>query len=289
MGRRKTPQEKRSIFFALTRNKSKQEIERIENRLNRKLRREERRKIIQKNASKARRKVAISAIIFALGGVTGASTQKLLNEGKTELSIDAEKYTDGIDIKNVTNDREVFINGLRVELNEIDVNENLEEMVKEEINNFKTSEDVSEYSKRIYEEAYLDQCGEDIKVTDINKNYIDTNNSSELTIWAKRSEEETPKIIEKVERNLEKVESKSGKDVLLEDNKVVYDIIALGREYARSLDDKEIGENNQRYAKEMESEWKNDYLKSVLEYKMRQKDKSIQNNNEVIQEDDGRI
>ena len=105
MGRRKTPQEKRSIFFALTRNKSKQEIERIENRLNRKLRREERRKIIQKNASKARRKVAISAIIFALGGVTGASTQKLLNEGKTELSIDAEKYTDGIDIKNVTNDR----------------------------------------------------------------------------------------------------------------------------------------------------------------------------------------
>ena len=69
----------------------------------------------------------------------------------------------------------------------------------------------------------------------------------------------------------------------------MYDIIALGREYARSLDDKEIGENNQRYAKEMESEWKNDYLKSVLEYKMRQKDKSIQNNNEVIQEDDGRI
>lgn len=290
MDRRKTPQEKRSIFFAFTRNKSRQEIERIENRLSRRLTREERRKIIQKNASKARRKVVVSAVIFALGGITGASTQKLLNEGKTEVAIDAEKYTDSINIKNVTNDREVFINGLRVELNEIDVNENIEEKVKEEINNFKTAEDVMEYTKDIYEESFLEEHGEDIEVTDITKNYTDNNNSSVLTIWAKKSEELEPEIIERVTRNLESVKGEDGKDVLLENNKVVYDIIALGKEYAKSLDkDKELGEYNKQYAEKMEPEWKKDYLRYVLEYKKEQKDKSMQNDdNEVIQKDDER-
>lgn len=85
---------KRNFFVRLTRSKSKIEIEKIEKRLKRELTKQERKKIIKKNAAKARRRVLIGALV----GVIGIGGPLLLNSG--------EKTTEGITVNVETNGKE---------------------------------------------------------------------------------------------------------------------------------------------------------------------------------------
>lgn len=90
---------KRDFFVRLTRSKSKIEIEKIENRLKRELTKQERKKIIKRNAAKARRRVVIGALVggLGIGGVL------LLNSGEKapeEITINFD------DMENETNENE---------------------------------------------------------------------------------------------------------------------------------------------------------------------------------------
>lgn len=288
-------QEKRGLFVILTRKASNKEIDIQEALEGRKLTRAERRKIIEVNARRAMIKTILIGGVFAFGTKAGWEGRKLLEEGKTEISIDAEQYKDGINLTNVTSDRDVFMNGLHVELDEIDSNEKIEQSAKETVDNFKTSEDVLEYTKGIYEEEYFQEYGKNIEITSILKNPSDLNESIIRICGKVKDETEDNRLIEEVKRSLKGVEnadpiSNSRKDVLLKDNKAVYDIIAVGCEYASTFDKNlETNDRDYYFLDAMEGSWKDSYIEYLIEYKKEQRNKIASNNkNETIQDNEER-
>lgn len=80
------------FFVRLTKNKTKKEIKQIEEKLERPLTKQERKKIIKKNATKAKRKVALGALM----GMLGIGGTLLLTSGEKEpeeITIDFEDTT----------------------------------------------------------------------------------------------------------------------------------------------------------------------------------------------------
>lgn len=158
---------RRGIFINMTRKESKKEIRKIEEAEGRRLSRAAKIKIIKKNARKAKIYTTIAVASLLLGGIGGSKVTNLLEPGKTEISIDADQYKDRIHINHVTNDREVFLNGLRVESDEIGRNEALEQGVIDEINSLENSEEVLNYIKQIYLDEYKQKNGGDATIDDV--------------------------------------------------------------------------------------------------------------------------
>lgn len=155
------------MFINMTRHKSKKEIEKIERNRGKKLSKQAKMKIIKRNARKAKIYTTIAITFLAIGGISGYKATNLLDSGKTEISIDANKYKEGIDITNTTSDREIFLNGLHVELNEVNINEQIEENAITEINNLKNSDEVLKYIKQIYLDEYKQRFGGNVTIDNI--------------------------------------------------------------------------------------------------------------------------
>lgn len=144
------------IFVSLTRRKAKEEITKSQSKLKRKLTNKEKHLSAKKAAKKTRGKAVVISM-FVAGIFTGMKANNLLEaarskgiDNKEEITIDAEELNKDISIDNVTNDREIFINGIKVELNEIDNNEKDLSNIKEEINNLNNPEEVLDYLKEFY-------------------------------------------------------------------------------------------------------------------------------------------
>lgn len=130
----------------------------------------ERRRIIEKNAKSAKVKVTLIGISSALtlGGIgIGASSFYALNEAKArqqkELTVDALKYPDGINVENVKNDRQVMLDGLnaREYVQKTDM-EKIKERVTSEVDSLKSGDDILNYLKGFYVTEYNERYGENI-------------------------------------------------------------------------------------------------------------------------------
>jgi len=165
----------RNIFINLTRKKSKEQILNEEKDLGRKLSRQEKHKIIMQNAKKLRRNIAFASF-FALGGIVGLSGNNLLHEAQTtkglttnnkEITIDASEAEKDIRVDSLSNDsRSLFVNGYKVDLNEIDCNEQIPDITYEEVDNLKSSQAVLDYIKKMYISKY-NANGENINLEDV--------------------------------------------------------------------------------------------------------------------------
>lgn len=139
---------------------------------------EEKRRRIRWETKKELRKSNIRAFIVAIAGtmVTGIGTTALLSEGnkeikksKNEISIDVGNKDKDIKIKNMPDDRNIFVDGIKVNTKELKEREDkeLENNVKEDIESLKTREEILNYIKEIYVDEYNKQNNDNI-----NKNQI---------------------------------------------------------------------------------------------------------------------
>ena len=167
--------EKRSIWYALTKNSTKKQYNEKINELKDdgiELSREEkialRHKYAKKNAQKAKVRTFLIALSIS-SGIGGAMIHGLLNPGvegvtqnKTETVVDLDQIpTDSIEI--VGSKREEFVKSLAAEANDKELESNIEQ----EIANLKTPEAVLEYIKNMYVQEYNQNSNEDISTEDI--------------------------------------------------------------------------------------------------------------------------
>lgn len=133
---------------------------------------EQKKRYIKWETKKELRKSNIRAMIFALVGtsaLTGIGTTALLNEkngeikkSKSEISIDAGKEDKDIKIKNVPDDRDVFINEIKVDVEKLNEDIELENNIKKDIESLGTQEELLNYIKDIYVEEYNKQNNDNI-------------------------------------------------------------------------------------------------------------------------------
>ena len=188
-----------NVFVRLTKNKAKEKIKEKERKTKKELSKEEKISII-KGVDKRTRGRAVLISMFALGAFSGMGTQNLLNsanqkgvqieqtsEGK-EAIVDLEnidkvtiKGFDGIeDTENkgvfVEQSKNEFIQSIKVDVNEIDVNERAESDAKTEVDSLTNSDEVLNYLKGIYIKEYNEEHGTNITVDnlELSKGRLDT-------------------------------------------------------------------------------------------------------------------
>ena len=153
---------KLDIFIAMTRGQSKLDIKRKEMRTGRKLERFEKREIIERNARRMKAKI-FGLSLITLGLFAGVGGTRLLEEGKenrikltqNEATIDASKLEkENINIENLDDKKQVFINSLKVDENELTQNEAISETIENEIDSLYTSGQTLDYIKDIYAKQY---------------------------------------------------------------------------------------------------------------------------------------
>ena len=150
------------FFVRLTRDKSKIEIQKLEERLKRELTKQERKKIIRKNATKAKRKVALSAVV----GMLGIAAPLLLNSGEKA----PEEIT--VDFEDTTKDDEDTAKKFREEVAEAAKTAENEEIT------FENEAQLLQYLKNEYIEEYEKITGdtelttEDIAIIRSNQDYV---------------------------------------------------------------------------------------------------------------------
>jgi len=157
---------KRNIFISETKRTSKAEIREKEAKLERKLTKNEKDQIVEKNAKKIINRIGTMVMLgaFGIGVFSGSAVTKRLTESsavkqnKQKIEIDANKTNKDIEINTPENNkRDIFINGIKVELNEIDNNESLEQSTEKEVNQLTNNEDVLNYLKSTYIDKYNEE------------------------------------------------------------------------------------------------------------------------------------
>ncbi len=141
-----------NLFVRLTRKEAKDKILQSQKMLGRKLNREEKKKIIDEVAGKAKRRVAIIGLSAMLG--IGGGTL-LLASGDREIHEDTTKISTELDSS------KEFRNELKVE-EQIENNQ-----IEEEIDELNTKEEVLNYIKNIYVKEYNSQNNEQITADNI--------------------------------------------------------------------------------------------------------------------------
>ena len=156
-------------FGAKTAKKAKLEIKEINLKRTQKgeepLSKEEEKKIIKRVSKEEKRKMRTKAILVALGimsataGVEGIALLNSGNEGvksnKKEITIDTEETEKDVNVINM-GDRNVFIDGIKVDTNNLndEKNKELKENVTKEVDSLETSEEVLNYLKQFYANEY---------------------------------------------------------------------------------------------------------------------------------------
>lgn len=149
------------------RRKIKEEISKREEKFGPLDQRQKRR--IEKNIIKKHKREnkirAIKAILVGLGitigAGTGAGVTAALNAGenkgienkRNEITVDLDKANKDIKV-NTQNDREIFVNGIKVNIEDINQSEELKENTQKEIDLLKEPEEVCDYLKDIYVDEY---------------------------------------------------------------------------------------------------------------------------------------
>ena len=154
---------KRNFFIRITKEKSKEEIKNAQKELGRKLNRDEKHKIIMKNAKKAR----FRTFLFAIAGtaVVGGGVY-LLTSGNEQ----PEKQTQEETMIETESKEQSFRDSLKVY--------SQEEKIAQEVAELDTVQEIKEYLKNMYIEAYEQKNGEvdlntsDIQITSNSESYL---------------------------------------------------------------------------------------------------------------------
>lgn len=157
--------QRRNVFESLLLAASRPEIKAKRKELGRRLTLEERNEIVEKHVRRAKNTLRgiIIAGTFGVGVLAGHNSGKLpsanvkVEETDKNVKIDATKADKNkdIDMKIARNDkRDLFINGIKVEFNEVNQNETIEETVEKEVNKLSNKEDVLNYLKGLYIDNY---------------------------------------------------------------------------------------------------------------------------------------
>ncbi len=179
-----------NVFVKLTKNKSKEKIKEKQEKIQRELTREEKKTIIKNVAKKTRGRAAIISM-FAIGAFSGMKTQNLLNSAN-EKGIQIEKTSDGkeavvdlneidkVTIKGldsledtentgifVEEEKNGFLQSLKVDVNEITANENIRSEAEKEVNNLNNSDEVLAYMKEAYVKEYNEKNGTNLTIDNI--------------------------------------------------------------------------------------------------------------------------
>jgi len=312
----------RNFFIRKARKKARPIVEKRREKLAREgkvLSREEENRIIENIAKRIKREVAVRSVIAAMGlsaGIgIGVGGTKLLNEAsnkgitKTEstIKIDAVEADKDIVIRNESNQRDVFINSVKVDLNkqENEIKANL----NDEVGQLKTKQDALKYIKDIYAKEYNEEHGTNISSDNISisKDMYDitvkndkAENGDEIirseydssdsyskgvyTITVKTNEGEKEETIardfndncvrvydadEKVEQYKENTASKLG------------NIIIDGTDYAISLEENKNSD--------IVSEYKQRLVNSIADHKEQKIDEIIKGNKEINTNNDREI
>lgn len=179
-------------YVKVVKEEAKKEIQKRKNQKDIKevrITRDEQNIIIEEVAKRPSTKIKVAGALVAgmlLGAGSMSAANNLLDapkgvkQNKEEITIDAKEADKEININNVTNSREIFINGLKVNVDGLNVNNESQENdvrenqtlradVIEEIDNLETAEDVLKYIKDIYLEEYNEKnnteyTAEDVKI-----------------------------------------------------------------------------------------------------------------------------
>lgn len=168
---------KRRIFIGKAKEFLTEQIKKRENKLKRELTDEERKETRKKNRKKAGFIAAVSASLFvgALGGreigklLDSPNTIKVADESENSVTIDAEEIDK---VVRVNTDRPVFINGLHVGKDELEIvrnmNQDLEINTRREINSLENKpEQVETYIKTLVANDYNQKHEKDLTANDI--------------------------------------------------------------------------------------------------------------------------
>lgn len=162
MDKNERKQLKSNFFRSKVRKEGYTRIKEIEKSEQRKLTREEKHLVMKTTAKQVKKDTLRYGATLLLGiGIT-ASGIALLNSNNNEIKennkkivIDAEELDKDIEINNVNNYREIFVNGIKVKLEEQDTQEEkIQRELLEEIENLETQEDILNYIKNIYVSEY---------------------------------------------------------------------------------------------------------------------------------------
>lgn len=162
---------------------------RIESRQGTPVTREQRRKAVRKAKGV---RLALYALVGSLSFGGGYATHKMLTEGsgvtqqKNEISIDANKADKDIRIDNMTNEGKLWLNGLKVNIEDALDNEQetLRKTVQQEIESLENPEDVLNYVKQIYVEEYNECNNDNINI----ENVTFGKNKADIVIYSDKAE-----------------------------------------------------------------------------------------------------
>lgn len=149
-------------------------IEQSNNEIRKRIKKE-RRRVIEKNAKSAKLKVKLASLsaAIALGGLgAGAFGHYALGEAKenkkTEITIDASKYPDGVNVENVKNDRQVLLDGLDakeyVQKTELEL---IKDKTAKQVDSLKSGDDILNYLKEFYVDEYNERMEENITTDNV--------------------------------------------------------------------------------------------------------------------------
>ena len=298
--------QRRNLFIALTRNASKKEIKKIEKDEKRQLTRRERKKIIYKNAKKARTTIFISILTMAIGGSGAVAISASSNTRREPITVESTEQSK-------KSDREKFKERLDAKeyVEPTKMSENIQEAT-EEINSLETPEDVLNYLKTLYANEYNEDHSTNITEDNIklfvqyrygnNKDYSVYNdvatNGDSIMRWKLFSKQENAidkdfimakvldennKVIDTdaivyASNNCETVYSSSEQVDKYEDGTLVDvgNIMRHGLCYYSELDNK-IDQNSKR-AIRAKRDYKEDFISAVAQYN-NNKDKNVNINN----------
>lgn len=167
------------LFVSLTRNKAKKIIKEREKAYGRKLEKNEK-SIIVRNVARTARGRAWLGAMFAAGLISGTAGTKLLSDSKVnevskndnEITVDLEESNvNQIILKNIDENTQIyvedntadyiqkgnsnqFIQGIKVDQNEIGINESIKENTKNEVESLRNHDQTIEFLKEICLEEY---------------------------------------------------------------------------------------------------------------------------------------
>ena len=171
------------------------------------LTKEQERKVRAKVVKQESKRRKIKALIAALGLTSAISIGEgvaLLNPGndgvdksKHEITIDAGEVEKDIKIKNM-GDRNVFIDGIKVNQEDLgkDQEATLEENVEKEVEKLKTSVEVIEYLKTVYDNEYNEEYN-----TNVNKENVEITKNREGISLVEDKDENGNDIIRNINKN----------------------------------------------------------------------------------------
>ena len=179
---------------------------------------EQRKRYMKWEIKKELRKSNIRAMIVALVGTnifTGIGTTALLNEkngdiekSKNEISIDVGNRDKDIKIKNMPDDRNIFINGIKVNAEELKQKEKedneFENNVRKDIESLETKEEILNYIKDIYVNEYNKQNNDNInrkqvsfyKTREDEKIYLDEAKNGDMILRNEYVNEKNKKYVD---------------------------------------------------------------------------------------------